>query len=46
MASESGGVSVPYTDSLSISDKRRYLEKTKEIGCKELVINIKGISYY
>ena len=32
MASGSSGESVQYTESLSISDKRRYLEKTKEIG--------------
>ena len=32
MASENDGESVQYTESLSISDKRRYLEKTKEIG--------------
>ena len=32
MASGSGNESVQYTESLSISDKRRYLEKTKEIG--------------
>ena len=32
MASENDGESVQYTESLSISDKRKYLEKTKEIG--------------
>ena len=32
MTSESGSESVQYSESLSISDKRRYLEKTKEIG--------------
>ena len=32
MASGSSGESVQYTESLSISDKQRYLEKTKEIG--------------
>lgn len=32
MASGSSNESVWYTESLSISDKRRYLEKTKDIG--------------
>ena len=32
MTSENGSESVQYSESLSISDKRRYLEKTKEIG--------------
>jgi len=32
MASGNGGEFVQYTENLSISDKRRYLEKTKEIG--------------
>ena len=32
MAIGNGGEFVQYTENLSISDKRRYLEKTKEIG--------------
>jgi len=32
MASGNGVESVQYTECLSISDKQRYLEKTKEIG--------------
>ena len=32
MTSGNGGESVQYTETLSIGDKRRYLEKTEEVG--------------